>query len=263
MNKVRFHITIVVVALMLAVVGCNVGAPAPTATPVPPTNTSVPLTDTLVPTATTVPTNTPKPTATPNIVATQQFEAIFSLVQTAYDKGQIASTKGQFIPLADFEKEWAQIGYYDYFDTGQLVTDFIVSAHIKWQSAIDNAELSGCGFVFRLEDDNDHYLIYLDRGRIRVSVSNASGGWTLGIGTSAGNGRLDFGNPAETDFAMVANGGKVYVYIGGEYRAEFTVFSDRFTYPTGKLAYAIKSGTNKDYGTRCNMTQVGLWKIKH
>jgi hypothetical protein len=60
---------------------------------------------------------------------------------------------------------------------------------------------------------------------------------------------------------MVANGGKVYVYLEGQYKAEFTVFSDRFTFPSGRLAYTIKSGTNKDYGTRCEMTNVTLWHV--
>ena len=252
-------IKLAMIVMALAMVACSVGAPAPTATPVP-TNTPVPPTETPLPTATS--TKVPTPTATPNVVATQQYESMFGIVQMAHATGQINSTSGDFSTLDDFIKEFAQIGYYDWFDTEEVVTDFIVTAHIKWQSAIANPDLSGCGFVFRLEEDYDHYLIYLDRDRIRVAVSNASGGWTAGIGTSAGNGRVNFGNPAETDFAMVANGGKVYIYLDGEYRAEFTVFSDRFTYPTGHLAYAIKSGTNKDYGIRCEMTNVGLWRIK-
>ena len=163
--------------------------------------------------------------------------------------------------MDDFKMDWAQIGYYDYFPTTQTVTDFVVKTHIKWQSAVANPDLSGCGFVFRLESDGDHYLIYLDRERIRVAVANASGGRTFGIGTSAGNGQVDYGNPAEADFGMVASGGKIYIYLDGEYKAEFTVFSESFTYPRGLLAYAIKSGTNKDYGIHCEMTNVRLWKL--
>ena len=260
MKLIFSPVKLAMIVMALAIVACSVGAPAPTATPVP-TNTPVPPTDTPLPTATA--TKTPLPTATPNVAATQQVEAISALVQSAYDQGQIDSTKGKFLALDDFIMDDAQLGYYNYFDTNQTVTDFVVSTHIMWKSAVANPDLSGCGFVFRLESDGDHYLIYLDRDRIRVAVSNASGGWTAGIGTSAGNGRVDFGNPAETDFAMVVNGGKVYVYLDGEYRAEFTVFSSQFSYPTGRLAFAIKSGTNKDYGIHCEMTNVGLWRIEH
>jgi hypothetical protein len=60
-------LSLTVIAMLL--VGCSMGAAAPTATPVPPTDTPIPPTATPVPpTDTPAPTDTPLPTATPSPV---------------------------------------------------------------------------------------------------------------------------------------------------------------------------------------------------
>ncbi len=62
-RHVRWFSLIVIATLLM---GCSMGAAAPTATPVPPTNTPIPPTATPVPpTATPLPTETPLPTPTP------------------------------------------------------------------------------------------------------------------------------------------------------------------------------------------------------
>jgi len=71
---VRWFSLVVVTTLLM---GCSMGAAAPTATPVPPTDTPVPPTATPVPpTATPLPTDTPLPTPTPGpIVVDDDFSA--------------------------------------------------------------------------------------------------------------------------------------------------------------------------------------------
>ncbi len=247
-----------IIVLMFVLTACNMGAPAPTATPLP-TNTPVPPTNTPLPTAT--PTNTPMPTATPNVAATQQYNDMFVLVQQVVADGYIPSTNGEFIQLDDFKMEMAQINYYDYWPTGQTASNFIFKAHFKWSNAVPYAELSGCGLVFGMQSNGDHYFIFLGREKLRGVLYNASQARTSSLSTY-GNRDMNYGNPAEADFALIVFEGRAYVYLEGAYRLNYFLYSDNFKLVNGDVFYAMKSGTNKDYGTRCEMTNVGLWHIQ-
>jgi len=248
-----------VVILILAMLACSSGAPAATATPVPPTNTSVPPTNTLEPTS------TPLPTATPNVAATQAYNDMFALVEKANSTGQLPSTKGIFYTLKDFSYEWAQMNYYDFYDTGLIVDNFAVKAHFKWSSAIANPEPSGCGFAYRVGDNASHYLVYLDRAAVNMGVYvpniDRSGSYQIGAAQGSGHMKQAFGNPAEADFALVVNEGNAYAYVDGEFKAQYNLYSDYYKYKQGALAFTIVSGTNKDFGTKCDMTNVELWKV--
>ena len=81
------------------------------------------------------------------------------------------------------------------------------------------------------------------------------------VGKTSGTGRVDIeSDPAEADFSLVVSGNIAYVYVNKEFIGEYT-FSEDFQMD-GKLAYSLLSGTNKDYGTKCDMTNVQLWQLK-
>ena len=72
-----------------------------------------------------------------------------------------------------------------------------------------------------------------------------------------GSGRVDFNYPAEADFTVIVKGAYTYVLVNGEVVGEYTLAQSRSL--QGDLGLTVLSGTNRDYGTHCEMTHVRLW----
>jgi hypothetical protein len=66
-----------------------------------------------------------------------------------------------------------------------------------------------------------------------------------------------FDKPAEADFTVVVNDNYAYVLVDGELVGEYTLAQSRGS--EGLLARTVLSGTNKDFGTRCEMTKLHIW----
>ena len=81
------------------------------------------------------------------------------------------------------------------------------------------------------------------------------------VGTTRGTGRVNFDNPfdkpGEADFTLIVNGTYAYVLVNNEVIGEYTLSQSKILH--GKLGLAVLSGTNKDFGTRCEMTNLHLW----
>ncbi len=239
-------------ALILISLACGSAAPTPT-----PTSTPVPATAT----ATKKPTPTPRPTATPNFAATQEYKDFYSQVKGYYDKGQLASTNGTYKALDDFSESWPQIDWYQYWPAHDAISDFLFSAHFRWSAASQTPDVSGCGLVFAYQQNGDHYAVFLDRSRVLVVHADVSkDNRSYEVGKTRGTGRVSFGNPAEADFALAVNSYHAFVYVNKELIGEYTLSVDSVM--KGELYYTLLSGTNKDYGTRCEMTHVRLWIIQ-
>ena len=254
MNRTFSPIKIAMIVMALAIVACSVGAPAPTATPLP-TNTPVPPTDTPLPTAT--PTDVPTPTATPNVAATQKAEEFLSLLTLFKDKGYIDTTTGESTALDDFQQDWAQLGWYKWWTYDGQYENFVFSAHFKWSTANATPEVSGCGVIFGLQENNDHYAVFLDKGQIKFLMGRGS--YVYNVGKTRGPGRTNFGNPAEADFAVIVKGQTAFVSVDGEVTT-YTLSADQTS--AGTFGLTVLSGTNRDYGTHCEMTNIVLWTPK-
>jgi hypothetical protein len=246
----------VILLAALILPACSTFAPPPTPTSTPqPTATN---TITLTPTITVTPSRTPRPTVTPNFAATERAGEIQAEVQDYYDKGYITTTEGKFRDLDEFTHEWAQLGWYDMMLVGSKAADFFISAHFNWSSAYQNADTSGCGYVFSLQEDGDHYAIFLDRSEILFLITSNQRG--RHASPTRGSGKVKFGNPAEADFTTIVKGNYVYALVDGEVAGEYTLAQSRSL--TGDIALTVLSGTNKDYGTRCEMTNLHIWTPK-
>lgn len=255
------NLCLLLTALALLFAGLQAGCSLPMglgATPTP-TSTFTPLpspTPTVTPTNTPWPTLTPRPIATPNATATAQYNAMAEFVQQAADAGYIASTDGEYLQLDDYSQAWAQIGWYLWTPTGSSPKNFVLRGHMKWESASKTPDLSGCGILFRVQADKDHYgFIVTSDGYIHFILSE--------------NGDFHFGGKvyhgenhpaAELDFAMTAQDETFNVFVNGKRLG--ASYGHTNTMLDGELAYTIVSGTNKDYGTRCKITNVELWTIK-
>ena len=255
--KPLYPVFSVIAVLALVTLACGASAPEPTATntPVPSTATA-----TIVPTDTPKPTRTPRPTKTPNLAATQRSEALNAEAQAYFDKGYLSTADGDFIEYDDFQTDWAQLGWYQWWIMDEKASDFFMSAHFKWSTAWNYNDVSGCGFVFGLQDNSDHYAVFLDKSRILFLNSDQSMGGSYEVGKTKGTGRVKFDNPAEADFTLIVKDKYAVVLVDGEMVGEYTLAKNKAI--EGNLGLTVLSGTNKDYGTRCEMTNLHLWRPK-
>jgi hypothetical protein len=180
-----------------------------------------------------------------------EFQA---LLQTFEENGYIETTKGEISELSPFKEEWAQLGWYQWWPYNEVSSDFVFKAHLNWSTAIATSDESGCGFIFGIQENNDHYVVFLDKSRILFLMKRGSGVYL--VGKTSGSGRANFENPAEADFVVAVKGQSAYVSVNGEV-TEYTLSIDQTT--DGVYGVTILSGTNSDYGTRCEMSDVMIW----
>jgi hypothetical protein len=244
-----------VFVLLLASLACATTQPAPTDTNTPPPT----VTETATPTKTPRPSATPRPTWTPNLAATQHVEERVAETQKYFESGYLTTTNGTLIEYPDFTKEWARLTTYNWGTFEDQAHDFYMSAHFRWSSAYRNADVSGCGFAFAVQDNNDHYAVFLDRSKV-LFVENRFPFYTP-IGLTSGTGRVQFDNPGdhpvEADFTLIVNDIYAYVLVNGELVGKYTLSKSKNL--QGRVGLALLSGTNRDYGTRCEMTNLHLW----
>ena len=240
---------------------CSFSAGQPTSTPAP-TDTPAPTaTNTATPTNTPRPSPTPRPTKTPNLAATQKAEEFKAEAQKYFDLGYLPSADGSTKEFDDFAYDWAQLGWYNWLPLNETVTDFYISAHFKWASAYRNADVSGCGILFAIQDNGDHYAVFLDRNEVLFLNADTATSYSRPVGLTRGTSRVKFDNPAdnpvEADFTVIVNGTYTYVLVDGEVTGEYTLAQSKIL--RGDIGLSLLSGTNKDYGTSCEMTNIHLF----
>ncbi len=201
-------------------------------------------------------TEAPPPAVTPETPVPQVPPEIQQLVVDYYEKGYLPSTEGEYHRLDDFtmSSNDRQITFTKK-KTGYDVKDFMVKAHFKWQSAIANPDPGGCGWAFRGNRDST-YFTFVDREWIFLGLMK-EGQWNR-YGKTSGNDWVGLGNPAEADVTLAVSKGKAYMLIDDSLASSYTLDTDFLT-GAGELAYAVVAGTYKNYGTRCEMTNVDLW----
>jgi hypothetical protein len=191
------------------------------------------------------------------LAATKRAEELNAEAKGYFDKGYLSATEGRFRELDDFNYDWAQLGWYRHFLVQEGVSDFFLSAHFKWDSAFKNSNTSGCGFVFGIQENDDHYAVFLDRQKVLFLITDSRLGFSKPVGPTRGTGTVKFDYPAEADFALIVEDAYAYVLVNEEVSAEYTLAQSRSS--KGALGLTVLSGTNKDYGTRCEMTNLHLW----
>ena len=244
--------------LMLVSLACSTSVAAE------PTSTSTPnptATITATPTKTPKPTTTPRPTRTPNLAATERMDDLNAEAKSYFDLGYLATADGKFTEYDDYKDEWAQLGWYQWAPLDEVDSDFYLSGHFKWASAYRNSDISGCGFLFAIQENNDHYAVFLDRAKILFLDSNQTASYSRPVGTTRGTGIVKFGNPfdspVEADFTIIVKDAYTYVLVDGEVVGEYTLSQSRLI--GGYLGLSTLSGTNRDYGTRCEISDLHVW----
>lgn len=263
------NVLFVCMALSVILSSCGVaGAPAVAPTATATATIASTATPTVTPTITQTPTKTPTPTATPNILATQQYEDFIAMVQTIYDAGKITTLDGTYSRLSDYSDELAMSYGYQWTPTGVIAKNFIVRADFDWEVA-NQKNYSGCGYMFR-QDINDSSLYYI------ISLDGLNGillSYTEWSGISSGvlynypaqlikkASKPDMGsNPYHAQFTLIVIETTAYTYVNGNFFTEHRLTAEPLVVP-GPLSSLVLTGSDKDYGTRCKITNAEVWVI--
>lgn len=195
-------------------------------------------------------------TAAARIESTAQAQSMLDLIQELYSNGYLSTTAGTYYALEDFDESWAQINWYMWFYTGYSPTDFVIRADAAWDSASTSANwwASGCGFVFREDGVPNHYLAYLGLdGYVYFARTVRDKYASLGYSYY---GRLDTPK-GQAQIMLVVEGTYITFFVNGE---RVHARQDQGL-KSGNLALTLLSGINKDFGTRCQMTNIELWEL--
>jgi hypothetical protein len=232
----------------------------PTSTPLPTSTATMEPTSTatLKPTSTITltPTIWHLPTNTIDTTATQQYNEMLDFVTGLKEDGYLPSINGVYHPLPDYSNQWAQLNWYQWDDTGWRVKDFAMRVHMAWSSDTETPNPSGCGIVFRIQNTDEHYVVFLlSLGYVEYGITtDAFRRQPLAYwGASQ--------NAGEADFAMTSIGGKTDVFVNGKHIKTFTGYEGKWE--EGGLGYTTLSGTNAGYGTQCDITDGDLWLVKN
>lgn len=255
--KLKNKVPMVLVILILVLNACSFSStPAPTATPAA-TNTPEPTS-----TKTATPTKTPLPTATPNMTATKRSEEWNAEIQGYFDEGYIGTTEGKYTRLDDFSEAWAQLNWYRSWIFEEAVGDFVFSGHFEWSSASKTPNPSGCGIMYAMRgktrNDYKDYSVFLDRSELMYLRTEF--GFGKYVGKTRGTTKMKLEEPLEADFTLIVYDHYSYVIVNGEVIAEYTLPQSDLI--EGDFGVSILSGTNKGYGTRCEITEMRLWEPK-
>jgi hypothetical protein len=199
-------------------------------------------------------------TAQKNLDATATAEPMYVVVQRLVADGLLTGEEhGKFTQLDDFEWTEAKINYMFSYPSDASPTNFVLRSDFEWDSASNSANWfnSGCGFIFHFGRDGSFYYSYLALdGYVELGVHKPDFTYIEDFGRWY-YGRLD--TPAgKANFMMVVLSDKVAMYVNDEL---VHTYHASLKYTEGELLYSLTSGTNKDWGTRCSMTNVWLWDL--
>lgn len=186
--------------------------------------------------------------------ATAQIENFANVIGQLMEEGVVGTNEGDYYRLDDFDESWAQIGYYQWWNTGFSAENFVLSADVAWQSASDKANWpqAGCGIVFSEDDRNDHHLAYLSLEGYGVLARIAKGEWQTLAAQPYGKVEIPDGN---AKLMLVVYNKKLNFYVNEKH---VTNAYDN-SVDSGIIALTLLSGTNKDFGTHCEMSNIHLW----
>lgn len=195
-------------------------------------------------------------TATAQARVDEANSGMSAVIDQLKQMGVIQSTSGSFHAVNDFSQNWAQLGWYQYWDTGLAPTNFVARAHTEWESASRTADwyASGCGFVFYEMDVKNHYLVYLALDG-NVYLKGYVDGQFYELGKEDA-GKVD-NMQGSAEVILVVNHKKITYLINDKQvlQREISQLSG------GNLDLTVVSGTNKDFGTRCKMTGIEVWDL--
>lgn len=190
-------------------------------------------------------------------LATQQAQPLYDWIQKLSDDGEIASTEGTFHHLEDFEQSVAKINYFNWWGSGYSASDFAILTDMSWDVASKSANWynTGCGFVFGENEDRVFHFLKISLDGMATLRSFDNSDWKAISQKSFGKPDIPSG---KANVLLVVVEKRVKVYIDNKQVLD----SYAPLLEPGKISYSLSSGTNAGFGTRCKLTNVGLWIFK-
>ncbi|NMB54501.1 MAG: hypothetical protein GYA15_07335 [Leptolinea sp.] len=246
---------ILLIASLLS--GCAASAATPQMTETIPSTTTEPTVE-AVPLETLTPTSEPASTSTPPlaITATSLANAMKADMQKLANEKLVSSPYGKYYRVQDFTGEYAKLAYYRWWSLDRQPTNFAIRAVVTWDSAMPNANPSkaGCGFVFHETGvDNLHFSLltmdgYVRNYRVEKKIFN----------DLKANYAGKFKIPADSaKIMLVVNYQWITIFVNDK---QIVRFQDDHL-KGGGLGFGVASGSNNDFGTRCEFTNVELWEF--
>lgn len=205
-------------------------------------------------------TSTPQPTDLPTStsVVEPRHDMMVQLINDLHQNDDLSTTDGQYHEVPDEELSFAKIGAYHWLDTGLILGDFVVQSEVSLDNSTDtpNLEDAGCGYVFRYESEEDHYVIRLTMDGY-VTLSRIVDGRQVDLG-------VEYYGPVFMDDLAT----KLTLVMDGTH-IKFFVNDERVLHRTGQglykgmLTLAVFSGTNKQPGTTCDFQKVDIWELPY
>lgn len=178
-------------------------------------------------------------------------------VENYYANGYLSSTEGKALAITDYVMERALINWYSWRSAGINLDNFIIRTDLRWNTASETSNWwnTGCGFIFRLQDNNNYYGMFLNLdGFVEI--------WREVNDRAARLAYKNYGNldipEGNAKLTMIVDGESIIVFVNGKLVA--SVHDTR--YDEGAFNFAVSSGTNKDFGTRCEFDNVFIWEIR-
>jgi murein L,D-transpeptidase YcbB/YkuD len=193
-------------------------------------------------------------TAESMIHATAQAQPLLAMLEQLKAQGYIESTAGVYFPLPAFDESHAKMGYGIYWRTGLAAENFALTAHAKLMSASDNADWrkASCGVIFGEEDEDNYNLV-------DIAMDGFLYSWDVRNDNFRAIAYKNYGPPmapeGEADILLVVLGQHYHVFVNGQE----TLSATNLRLMPGNIALLMRSGSNKGYGTRCIMDQLGVW----
>lgn len=196
-------------------------------------------------------------TASAQASATAQMESFNAVIDQLMTEGVITTKEGDYHHLEDFYQSWAQLGWYRWWPTDYSAENFVLSANTYWQSASNTADwyTSGCGIVYSLDDKDDHHLAFLSLDGYGVLGRMTKGDWKYLAAQKYGKISVPDG---DAKIMLVVFDKRAYFYVNDKLVSKAYDSS----LDEGNIALTLLSGTNKDFGTRCKMTNLELFTFK-
>jgi hypothetical protein len=186
--------------------------------------------------------------------STAQIAGFYQVIEKLQAEGVLGDTKGELYQLDDYTRSEAQINYLFWEPTEYDATNFVFAAKMDWSSAsmIANWDASGCGLVFGLKSHSQYNFSYLGLDGFVYSSRLTNDVWKPLAYKRWGKPDLPDG---QAHFMMTVWEKHIQIYIND---ALVSSMQDG-GYTPGDIALSVVSGTNKDWGTRCNFSDVMLY----
>ena len=176
-------------------------------------------------------------------------------------RGTFQVPNGFYYQMEDYDYSLAQLGSFKAVGSGHFPQHFSIRSQISWWTAKGgvNWKETGCGYIFRYLDKKNYYVIFwsLD-GTVylkRVNKGQEVPVYDAPYSTQ----RLSHG---EATISLIVSDNQVIAFYNDKRVFRMVDSPLSGVMKDGEVGLVLFSGTNLDFGTRCQFSQTELWEVK-